>query len=521
LQSLSCLKGQHVSELRLQGSFATDSSDDPSLQARVQLEEAERLRRLGQHDRARAICEPLVARHGDYFAALHTLGLIHYDKREYSLALGLLVRAAMLNPRSWTTLTALSDVYLRLGAREMAARTLEQAKLIKPKDPDVLATLGAIYQSEREYELARDAYGEALALAPSLESAAMGLGVCSMHLGEHAEAAKAFEALYRCGVRNADLLYLLSLLPPALIKVDLMDAAHKLVRRQHEDAAEFDSSIAFVRAAALDRAGRHAEAWEQFAYANQTISRRIRQRFDALTAANREVIEGLRKTRIKTVNRGGAHPISLFILGPSRAGKSSIESLLGTAAGVKLGYESPSVENAARAAFQTAGFPKTGLLERLPSQFHPLCCEIYCHELAQRAGIAKVFTNTHPAHLYHVSSIATMFPNVRFILVKRNLEDNALRIFMRKYSRGNSYAYDLKTIHKYLGWCHEIMELLAQKVPDIVRIVHYEDMVADPAAALRTAVELCGLAMPAKPLPEIGDDRGCALPYRPFMAALA
>ena len=47
----------------------------------------------------------------------------------------------------------------------------------------------------------------------------------------------------------------------------------------------------------------------------------------------------------------------------------------------------------------------------------------------------------------------------------------------------------------------------------------YEEMIADPAGALRVAADLCGLPMRDGPLPALGDDRGCAEPYRQFMAA--
>ena len=90
---------------------------------------------------------------------------------------------------------------------------------------------------------------------------------------------------------------------------------------------------------------------------------------------------------------------------------------------------------------------------------------------------------------------------------------------MRKYHKGNSFAYNLKTARDYIAWYHEMMDLLAEKLPGIVRIIRYEDMVADPPAALRIAAELCGIPMQHGPLPELGDDRGCAAPYREFMAA--
>jgi len=41
--------------------------------------------------------------------------------------------------------------------------------------------------------------------------------------------------------------------------------------------------------------------------------------------------------------------------------------------------------------------------------------------------------------------------------------------------------------------------------------------VIDSAGVLQVAAELRGLQMPNKPLPPIGDDRGCADPYREFI----
>src|SRR5688572_16170056 len=124
---------------------------NPLKAAYVKLDEAEQLRLQGRLDRAQKICDVLVREYPNYVGALHTLGLILADKRNPGQALNYLVRAAMLNPRSWMTLTALSGVYLQLDAPEMAALTLEQARQIKPLDASILVTLGEIYRAEREY----------------------------------------------------------------------------------------------------------------------------------------------------------------------------------------------------------------------------------------------------------------------------------------------------------------------------------------------------------------------------------
>ena len=114
--------------------------------------------------------------------------------------------------------------------------------------------------------------------------------------------------------------------------------------------------------------------------------------------------------------------------------------------------------------------------------------------------------------------MATLLGNARFIFVKRNHDDVMLRIYMRNYREGHPYAYDLNSIRDHLNWYDQMADLMLEKFPSIVRIVSYEDMVANPAGAVRTVAELCGLPMPEGPVPPVGDDRGCAEPYRDLMA---
>jgi len=103
--------------------------------------------------------------------------------------------------------------------------------------------------------------------------------------------------------------------------------------------------------------------------------------------------------------------------------------------------------------------------------------------------------------------------------VKRSIEDNLFRIFMGEYDKGNSYAYDLKAIQEHLLWYHQMMDMMADRFPDLVRVVNYEEIIGDPRSVLEKAAALCGLSMSQGTLPTIGDDRGCAKPYAHWIAA--
>src|SRR5262249_48228575 len=144
--------------------------------------------------------------------------------------------------------------------------------------------------------------------------------------------------------------------------------------------------------------------------------------------------------------------ISLFILGPSRSGKTTMEMLVGTLEGVRRGYENRTVRNAVSLAFETGGLSASSLLENLPPTLHSVCRETYIDELTKRVGPAKVFTNTNPGLIHSADLIAGILPSTRFILVKRDLQDNLLRIYQRKYKRWHLYSYDLVTASDHIVW---------------------------------------------------------------------
>lgn len=487
-------------------------------EARRQLEEADRLRQQGKLDRAESACHALTRRYPGYMAALHTLGLIHLDKRNYDRALDCLTRAIMLDPQSWMTLTALARTQARLGATDMAAQTLERAIAIRPDDPAILVSLAEILRDEREYERAVDVYRQALARDPSLDSAAIGLALVLGAIGQHAEAQAVFESLLRRGCRTLDLFHAMTTLPAAALPGNMLDLLDALEVRK-EDADSKLTSL-FVRGAALDAAGRHAEAWDCFRTGNRSMAAALAGELRNDLARQRTSFDALRAMTQAAAAPDPRLPVSLFILGPSRSGKTTLERLVGILDGVKRGYENPGIDASLRRAFHAAALPPSRHLELVPRNYLPAFRDLYLDDMLRRAGSARVFSNSTPGRIHDAALIATTIPNARFVFITRDRNDNALRIFMSKYLQGNAYAYDLTSIHAHLDWYDQMAALFADKFPGLARGISYEEMVADPASALITTADLCGLTTSGGiKIPAFGDDRGCAQPYRQMMEA--
>lgn len=494
---------------------------NPLQDAFIRLDQSERLRQAGQYDKAQKICLALLKDHPNYMAALHTMGLIYAGMSNYEQSLNCLVRAAMQNPRSISTLTALSGVYLELKAPETAAYTLEQARALDPKDVNVLVTLGEIYRAEMEYADAKQVFAEAQELDPELVPASTGYGWACSSLGENNEAVATFEGLLNTGYKRFEPLAALAALPTALLNVDLLEELDTYTNGP--DLSDSDPTmIAFVRASALDKAERHQEAWDTLTQANNLMLKTSKESAERTRERQTNVLNLLRTNPVKPAKDAEeeSSPTMLFILGPSRSGKTSMETMVSTLEGVKRGYENPCVDIAIRQTFQGAGLLTNRFFEVLPPQLYPQCRKIYLEELNKRSGDAKVFTNTHPSRVNDAALMSIVFPNTKFIFVKRNSDDIAFRIYLRHYQNENSYSYDMGMIREHIDWYHEMMDLMEKKNPENVRIVHYEDMVDDPIAALKVAADLCGLAMPENPNLSVGDDRGCSEPYKAMMAAV-
>jgi hypothetical protein len=212
-------------------------------------------------------------------------------------------------------------------------------------------------------------------------------------------------------------------------------------------------------------------------------------------------------------------PLSLFIVGPSRAGKTTLERITGRLDGVKRGHESRFIERAARRTSQQCGLLTTSDPNELPAALDARLGEIYLEEIQAFAPGAKIVTDTYPAMIPYFGRAATAIPNARFVFMKREPRDLALRIFMRHYKTGNHYGYDIKTIFEHISWYYKMMDIWLEKYPDITVQVGYEEMIADPRAIVRLIAGFCGVDATEGPLPDIGDDRGCSKPYQELIAA--
>ena len=488
-------------------------------QAFARLAEAESHRRSGDLGRAKALCEALLRDYPDYAGALQTLGVIHLAMNDPRQAFSCFAQVQLLCPADWINLTNLGAAALRLGAHGAAIEILEKARRLKPDDIEMLRILADAYREARDYEAAVELYRNILALDPVSALAAQGLGDSLLQLGRLEEAASALDAAHRSNPNSAAILYSLSQLAPGLASTNIDHALAAVKRQDGESELDFASFRDFARAGVLHRQGRVEESWRTLVQANGRLCVHHREPWErqsaSMAAAERQAVE----TPAAALLAEPGSPISLFILGPSRAGKSVLEQLLGRLSGLKRGHEQRFVEASVKRTAAQSGLLTTANPAELPLSLDDRLRAIYREEVGTFANGARIVTDTYPAMIAYIGRIAAIVPNLRLIFIRRDPHDLALRIFMRLYRTGNHYACSIPAIFEYASWYERMSEIWIGKFPAISLTLTYEDIVARPAAVLQRAGRLLD-AEPVQGDPAVGhDDRHCADAYRAMIDA--
>ncbi len=480
---------------------------------------ANALRMSGKLDEAEPILDAILGKFPEYVAALVSLGQIQVARNQYGRALPLFIKAVMLCPHDWMTLANLGHLYNLMGATEVAARTLDWADAIGPDDAEIQFARAMVYSEQREYRAAIDLLRKVRKAAPDHLGAAFCLGNCCAAVGLVSEAADAFTAATESPEFGNFVIYALSQLPPAVVNVDVLAMADRIGNDLSTQLDERSRTrLQFARAAAMHGRKSYDDAWRVLLDANAAAAAQqsdlYRRRHDEQKRYLTMASTGSDRPPGGSLSDRQGDPVSLFVLGPSCSGKTTLERFFDGVPGVKLGYENYLVDYSAQQVCRIAGLLSVRRLADLPSHLDDRFREFYSPALRRKCNGAGVFTNTMPDNIVNVGRIHSLVPGARFVFISRDSLDVAFRIFLSHYEPlSNSYAYDLQSIRDHLAWYAAMAETWSVRFPETCLNLSYEEIVVDPRNAVARVSELCGMTVATPATLDIGDDRGCAAPY--------
>jgi len=186
----------------------------------------------------------------------------------------------------------------------------------------------------------------------------------------------------------------------------------------------------------------------------------------------------------------------VFLVGFPRSGTTLLDQFLDAHGDIQVIEELPVLLPLRNEVQADGGYPE-GLADLSVEKINELRA-LYLSQL-EEAGFdpqATTVINKLPLNLIHVGLLARIFPEARLILALRHPVDAVLSCFMQDFQLNASMAYFL-TLKDSAALYEAVMSLWGQ-YRDMLSLnvaeVRYEDLIADPKAALADTLSLLELS---------------------------
>ena len=257
-------------------------------------------------------------------------------------------------------------------------------------------------------------------------------------------------------------------------------------------AADARATIGFALAAGLDAEQRYAEAWDVLVGANAARRATIEWDRDAFSAKVDACIAAYeRGVACAADDSLGAGLV--FIVSMPRSGSTLTEQILASHSEVQGGGELPHLSEVVVAEGERRGSELPDWAAEATSADWERLAHEYLARTERLRGSKRVLVDKGLSNWMLVGAIFSMFPAARVIDCRRDPLETCFGCFRQKFRRGSGFAYDLDDIVAFWRDHGRLMHVWRKREPERIHEQRYEDLTADPEAAIRRLLERCGL----------------------------
>ena len=441
------------------------------------------LKDQGKLDEAIAAYNKALSIKPDHADAYNNMGNALKDQGKLDEAIAAYNKALSIKPDHAEAYNNMGNALEDQGKLDEAIAAYNKALSIKPDHAEAYNNMGNALKEQGKLDEAIAAYNKALSIKPDYAEAYYNMGVTLQEQGKLDEAIAAYNKAL-------------------LIKPDYAEAARNLVKPpvgciDEQTISELNKKLSLIYANIDDQSQKlffeanlfshkamYEEAFKIFIDANSLKSE---ENFLSVKSEQKQF-----DTAIKRISRWSVHLQSeqissskkLFLLGPSRSGKSTLEKLLTGSPNVYPMFENINLKGTGKSECSMEETKK-------PSMF-----DLFYHDENSLLKLGyNVVTSTNPDTMFQIDHMIDLLSNSFCIFVKRNRTDIASEIFATEYRRGNFYSYDHSSILKYLDTYEAIWEILRQKVPHLTLEISFEDILSEPLETIKKISQMTGVSL--------------------------
>ena len=456
----------------------------------------------GRYLKAENICRGFLQTNGHHVEAMRMLAEIGIRFSSLDEAEFLLESALVIEPDN---AGAHFDYVEVLHKRQKFAQALEQARLLRDKEPDS-PQVEMLYANENlavgNFDEALKVYRQCAAQMPDYPNIQLTLGHALKTVGQQQDAIAAYSKAYAIRPDFGDAYWSLANLKTyqfddtqiaamrrleAVTTTELIDRHHLCfaLGKALEDRGDYAASFAYY-----ERGNRLKR--DEVGYDWRKISNEMALQIEHCTPA---LIAGL-------AGAGSAAPDPIFILGLPRAGSTLIEQILASHSQIEGTMELPNI---LALAHRLDGRRRVDEEARYPANLAELTRaeltgfgEAYIRDTAiHRKHGTPFFIDKMPNNFRHIGLIHLILSNARIIDARRGAMGCCFSGFKQLFAEGQEFTYGLEEIGHYYKDYVALMEHWDAVLPGKVLKVQYEDVVADVEGQVRRLLDYLGLPFEA------------------------
>lgn len=390
-----------------------------------------------------------------YAEAYFRLGTALRWRGNFSASETALRRATKLDPRSADALVQLGQTLAGLDSWEQTKICIEKARRLKPRSANVLNALGWVASIEGRFEEAERLSRQALDADPKCTDA---------------------------WARLADL----RRMTPA--DKDWLEVAERMIAEGLAPLEE--ATLRFAMGKCLDDLRDFSKAFKVYKTGNE-LYKRVARPYDRGASTRFADEMAALYTRACLENRGAnacASAKPVFVVGMMRSGTSLMEQIIASHADVtgagELDFWNSLVHR--EKPFLKREAPDAGFSREL--------AESYLRLLDRHSRRALRVVDKAPLNSDYLGLIHLVFPNARFIYMRRDPIDTCLSCYFQEFASVLPFTLDLSDLAHYYREHHRLMMHWREVLPPRTLLeVPYEELIADQEAWSRKVIEFIGL----------------------------
>ncbi len=266
-----------------------------------------------------------------------------------------------------------------------------------------------------------------------------------------------------------------------------------------EQGSEDHASLEFAHYKELDDLDRREEAWLALRRGNAIMHQRLPHDIEQERLLFQELLQFKIADRLPpgTTQKTIDGPTPVFILGMPRSGTTLLEQLLGNHSRIATPGELSDFPKQLRWITNRhgAGLLDSEMLQGLADIDFAQLGQRYLQQSQWRAADQPFYIDKLPANFMLAGLIHLALPQAPILHMVRDPMDLVYSNLRALFGDSHIYSYDLEALTRHTSRYRALMQAWHQAMPGVIHDVRYADLVSNPEATLRQALEYCRLKL--------------------------